>query len=257
MHILAVDDERPTLDELCAQLRTVVPGATIFPFQDGDAALAFVPPTAYDIAFVDIQLWGTDGLSVAKELLRRYPQINLIFTTGYQEYATAAFSLYASGYVMKPITEEKLRRELQHLRRPLCTKPHRVVARTFGNFELFIDGSPVAFRYTKTHELIAYLVDRAGALCTNGELTAILWEDGDNAQHVSYLKNLRADLISTLKCYGCEDILLCRRGRLGIVPEQLSCDYYNWRRGDNEGLNAYRGEYMSQYSWSEFFPGKL
>ena len=68
-------------------------------------------------------------------------------------------------------------------------------AQTFGNFELFVDGEPVAFKYNRTKEVVALLVNNRGAQTTNGEIIAALWEDdGDPEKKASYLRNLRQDL---------------------------------------------------------------
>ena len=54
-------------------------------------------------------------------------------------------------------------------------KKNKVRFQTFGNFEVFIDGQPVKFKYNMTKEMLAYLVDRNRALCTNNEIMAVLW----------------------------------------------------------------------------------
>ena len=101
--------------------------------------------------------------------------------------------------------------------------------------------------------LLAYLVDRAGAMCTNGEIAAALWgeEDGEESGHESYLKNLRADLSARMQECGCEAAFIHRRGLLGLVPDMLYCDYFSFLAGAKEVRRNYRGEYMSQYSWAE------
>ena len=130
--------------------------------------------------------------------------------------------------------------------------------RTFGNFEVFADSIPLRFKYVKTKELLAYLVDRCGALCSNREITAVLWEE-DGRDHASYLKSIRADLVTVLEEYGSGNVLVRRRGGIGIIPSKVVCDYYIYlnrmkHRGkpDSEPLYLeYRGEYMTQYSWAE------
>ncbi|MBQ5707801.1 MAG: two-component system response regulator, partial [Peptococcaceae bacterium] len=130
----------------------------------------------------------------------------------------------------------------------------RVRLQTFGNFEAYIDGKPMAFKYSKTKEVLAYLIDRKGALCTLTELQAILFED--DYGHESYMKSLRRDLLDTLEAVECEHIISQQRGKLGIVPEEVDCDYYDWCNGKRGG-RVWNGEYMAQYSWSEYTAGVL
>lgn len=119
-----------------------------------------------------------------------------------------------------------------------------------------MDNKPVKFQYTKTKELVAYLVDRTGATVTTKELLSVLWEDESFNSHVSYFKNIRSDLLSTLAELGCDDIILRIRGGLSILPDKVDCDYFDYLRG-NTSKSTYLGEYMTQYSWAEYTHGLL
>jgi two-component system, LytTR family, response regulator len=156
---------------------------------------------------------------------------------------------------MKPITPQKITEELENLRNPIAPADcGRLRVQTFGNFEVFADGQALRFKYSKTLELLAYLVDRRGALCTNNELMAVLWGDEVNE---SYFKKLRSDLSHTFAEQGYGDVLVKQWGKLGISAEKLSCDYYDWTAGKLQAINAYQGEYMTQYSWAEATLGKM
>ena len=255
MLVVALDDERIALENLTDALRKAIPEAELHSFRRSDELIDFASRTGIDIAFLDIKIRSENGIAVAKYLIERNPRINLIFTTGYAEYAPQAFSIHASGYILKPVTAEKIREEMDHLRYPLQegTLP-RVRIRAFGRFEVYIDGIPAVFRYAKTREFLAVLVDQKGALCSTGTLAACLWEDDDPDAHKSYLKNLRSDLVNSLASYGCEDILARGKGTIGILPTKVNCDYFNYLRGRSRkgSIDDYRGEYMSQYSWAEY-----
>lgn len=196
MRILAVDDERIALESLMKTLKKAVPEAEIQGFRMGKKALEYVRGVPCDIAFLDIELRDVKGIDLAAALKEINPNINIIFTTGYSEYAAEAFLIHASGYVMKPVTLEKIERELSELRYQIeLPSRKKVYIRTFGDFEVFdSEGRPLKFRYKKTKELLAYLVDRKGALCSMQECMEILWGDEDAGSHVSYIKNLRTDL---------------------------------------------------------------
>lgn len=63
---------------------------------------------APDVLFLDIQMPGTDGMDVAKELRRRRWNTILIFVTALSEYVYDAFDVGAFHYLVKPFTAEKL-----------------------------------------------------------------------------------------------------------------------------------------------------
>lgn len=257
MNIVAADDEKIALEGLVSSILEILPEAKVQGFQYGNEVLEFVECHQCDIAFLDIKMRGMDGISLAKKLKIINPQINIIFTTGYSEYASDAFELHASGYVMKPVTPDKIKNEIDNLRHPIpLSHKNKLTVKTFGNFECFIQGKPLEFHYNKTRELLAYLIDCNGSLCTNGEIVAVLWEDKVKTSSIySYLRNLYADLIHTLEKYGCQDAIIKQRGRIGVDPKKIDCDYYDWLEGKVYAINAFKGEYMRQYSWSEFSLG--
>ena len=249
MIVIAVDDERIALENLVESIQQASPNAQIHRFRYPEDALDFAKENYADVAFLDVEMMGMNGVELAEKLKFFYPDINIIFSTGYDHYRDAAFDLHASGYLTKPITPEKVKKELDNLRRPVRNQK-RIQIRTFGNFEVYLDGKPVNFKYSKTKEMLAYLVDRRGALCTNGEIMAILFED-DNG-HEAYFRSLRKDLTDVLEMAGCSGILSQQRGRIGIVPYMVDCDYFSWCDGDRSVINRFHGEYMNQYSWGEY-----
>ena len=253
MKIIAVDDERIALEGLLDVIREAVPEAELTGFEYPEDALDFVDKHDCNIAFLDVEMVDMSGVELAEQLKLRNRDINIIFATGFEEYRKEAYDLHASGYLTKPITIEKVKKELYDLRRPIPQRK-RMRVQAFGNFEVFIDGNPISFKYNKTKEVLAYLIDRKGALCTLGELQAVIFED--DGSHESYMKSLRRDLLETLEGIGCSNVLAQQRGKLGIVPERLDCDYYDWCEGKRMGI-VWRGEYMAQYSWSEYTAGVL
>lgn len=175
------------------------------------------------------------------------------------EYAASAIALRVSGYVSKPITPEKIRCEMDELRNSIEEEPkEKIRVKAFGNFEVYIGDKLLKFQNSKTKELFAYLIDRNGSMCTKREIINVLWDDDENAfRHNSYMNKLRCDLIKTLENEGCRDALISKRGILGVWPDKVHCDYFEYLKGTASGLNAYRGEYMTQYSWSERTHGLL
>ena len=249
MKIIAVDDEKIALEALSGAIKAVVAEDEVISFRYPEDALEYAKENLCDIAFLDIEMVGMSGVELAEELKKYNAEINIVFCTGYGNYRDKAFELHASGYLMKPITPEKVKRELENLRRPIFEKK-RLKVQTFGNFEVYIDGRPLVFKYRRTKELFAYLVDRVGALCSVGEIMGILFEEESGRE--DYFQKLRRDLLSTLEEVGCENVIVHKRGMLGVVITEIQCDYYDCLNKKKNFATSYFGEYMSQYSFAEY-----
>ena len=250
MRVLLVDDEELQLIRLAAAVRKVLPAdATYLRYVNPVQALQETAGQKLDLAFLDIEMPVINGIQLAKKLKEVNPKLNIIFVTAYDHYAQNAYALHASGYLTKPVNEEKVREEVENLRYPVAlkaTKPLQV--KCFGNFEVFAGGVPVKFQYRKTKELLAYLIDREGAAININQLNAVLWEE----DHKSYLRNLIADLQTTLDAVGAHGVFVKRRNECFIDVKQVDCDAYEYRRNNPNAVLAYRAEYMMQYPWASF-----
>lgn len=263
MVILAVDDEKLALEALTEAVKTASPESEVYGFRRASEALEFAEQGPCDAAFLDISMRDMSGVDLAERLIALHEKINIIFTTGYSEYAGRAYEMHASGYIMKPVTPEKVKEELIRLRYDVPEKEApKLYVRAFGNFEVYMEGGrPLRFFSAKSKELFAYLIDRNGAVCSDQEVIAALWEDDgpDSSDHTSYYRKSKRELRLALEENGFGDILVRVRGGIGILPDKVNCDYYEYlRNGGRSGASySYRGEYMSQYSWSEFTHGLL
>ena len=259
MNIIAVDDEQLALIDLQTAIKEALPESSLSCFDVPDHALKFAGENRVDVAFLDINMGGMNGLHLAKHLKEINGNTNIIFVTGYTQYALDAFSLHASGYILKPITADAVFEAMKHLNRPVKqAADKRLRIQTFGNFEVFVDEKPLCFARSKTKELFAYLVYRNGALCNNNEIVAVLWEDMPDADNLqSYYRHLVADLTKTLANNNIGSMLVKKRGHLAVDPGAFQCDLYDFYNGKADAVNRYAGEYMAQYSWAEFINGYL
>lgn len=250
MRIVAVDDEPLMLEKIKRSIQEAEPDSQLYTFENPKDVLSFAKTHKVDVFFLDVHMSGMDGVTLAKNIKLIQPRVNIIFSTGYSEYMPDAFLLNVSGYLLKPITTKQVREQLDILRFPVHTQiTEKIRLQCFGNFDAFLDNHPIHFRHGKTKEILAYLTFRRGATCTNNEIMAAIWEDDS---HKSYFRDLRKDLVSTLNMHGCADIIEISRGKMALITEKVECDYYRWLNGIIDGINAYQGEFMSQYSWAEF-----
>ena len=259
MNILAVDDEYYALELLKHSLEEVASGATVYLCRDVRSALSTAQEQKIDVAFLDIHMPEMSGIELARELKMINPKVNIIFATGFSEHMKEGIDLRMSGYIMKPVTPEAVRTELENLRNPVeWNIEKRVKILTFGNFDVFVDGSPLRFERKQAKEILAYLVDKRGTSATYAELAAMLWEDEDYDR--TKQKNLQvyiASLVKSLLAVDVKDLILKNRQGILLNTRIVDCDYYRFLEGDVRAINSFTGQYMSAYSWAEFTVGYL
>ena len=177
--------------------------------------------------------------------------------TGYDKYAVSAFALHASGYLLKPVDTDELKRELTFLYGDIPA-PHAIRVQTFGGFEVWVNGAPLAFSRAKAKELFACLIDRRGAGLTTREACSLLWEDGVyNIARKNYFQTIVHDLRSTLRQAGIEHILVKSHNSISVRADEIDCDSYRFLDGEPQAVNSYRHNYLPSYSWAEFSVGKM
>ena len=117
--IIMVEDEPIILTGFIHILEDTLPDIQTFGFMTAKEAVRFAGGTRVDVAFMDIELCGESGIELAEELCVLNPHTNIIFLTGHPEYAGEALNLHCSGYILKPLTPEKIKNEIAHLRYPV------------------------------------------------------------------------------------------------------------------------------------------
>jgi DNA-binding LytR/AlgR family response regulator len=120
MKAIIAEDEPLLAQQLKALLGRAWPELSIVAIAgNGPAALEAIEREQPEVAFLDIHMPGMTGLEVAEELAdrlgERVPAI--VFVTAYDEFALKAFDLAAADYLLKPVTEERLARCIERLKR--------------------------------------------------------------------------------------------------------------------------------------------
>ena len=255
MRILCVDDEPLALEMLTQAIEEAIPDADLYPFRKQSELLADAKENGCDIAFLDIHMRGMNGVELAKGLKQINPKMNIIFVTGYDEYTGDAMRLHASGYILKPVTKEKIEEEISDLRFPIVPKNDALLkVQCFGNFDVFTpDGTPVHFERSKSKEVFAYLVHRHGSSCTIKEIAAALFEDEPyDSKQQAYVQKIMSAMMKSLKKVGAQKTVNKSYNSLSVNVNTLDCDYYRFADLDAGAVNAYQCEYMSQYYWADF-----
>jgi len=253
LNIIAVDDEKILLLDLEQVIKDTIIDCELSCFRKSKEALLYAQEHKIDIAFLDIEMGGMNGLQLAKALKEINGKTNIIFVTGYSEYALDSYKVPACDFIMKPVTKDAVLKAMDRLRNPIIKDGKRLKVQCFGNFDVFVDDKPLYFSRVKAKEIFAYLVSHKGARCNNNEIIAAIWEDKDDSDSLkSQFRTIVAELNQSLKDAGLDDVLIKERGYLAIVPDKFSCDMYEFCNADSTAVNKYNGEYMAQYSWAEF-----
>ena len=258
MIIYAIDDEPDALELLEIAIHDAIPGADVYLFDDPNAAIENAAEDLPEVVFSDIHMPGMTGLEFGKKLKTINTGTNLIFVTGYSEYAAAAIRVHASGYVMKPVTAEAIKEEMENLLFPVDISKEGLYARTFGNFDFLKNGEPVHFKRRKSKELLALLIDREGAEIKNELAATYLFEDTEYDEHTqNQITTIIADLVRSMKEIGADDLVIRGRASIRVDKQKFACDAYDYWEGKPYAMNLFHGEYMEDYSWSEYSKGKF
>lgn len=259
MRMIVVDDEPLALMDLMETLRKVEPDADVEGFGDAEAALESAARQRVDVAFLDIEMSEMNGLELAKRLKDIRGETNIIFATGFSEYAVDAFGMFASGYLLKPVAAEAIIKAMKNLRSPTprcANKQLRVQA--FGNFEVFVNGAPLRFSRRKSKELFAYLIHKRGTDCSTREIAAVLY--GDTPYTFSLQKQVQtiiSAMMHALQDAGKRDCIVRSYNKMAVDAEKIDCDLYRFLNREADAVNEYMGEYMANYSWADFVAGYL
>ncbi|MGP3561230.1 LytR/AlgR family response regulator transcription factor [Geobacillus sp. BK01] len=83
----------------------------------GEELLRLVLQEQPDIVLVDISMPGLDGMEAVKICKQLLPSVQVIFITGYDEFAVEAFEVSATDYIVKPIERTRLFYALEKARK--------------------------------------------------------------------------------------------------------------------------------------------
>lgn len=254
MRIVLLDDEILSLELLEDTIREVIPYAEIILFNSTTQFLEDLDNLMADVYFLDIQMSNHSGIDVAKKIKEKNEHSNLVFVTGYDNYKADAMDLYASAYLLKPVSVQIVREAFSHLRynihKELKAKPF---VQTFGIFTFFVDGLAITFHRRKSKELLAYLISRRGEIVSRQQLTYILYEDESHSRNSQKkLHTVYKALYSDLELVSAEHILRNQPEGLSIDANAITCDLYEYLDGNS---SLYDGYYMEDYAWGEQFKG--
>lgn len=237
MRAILVDDERLALRQLKKLLESRADDIEIIGmYTDPTEVAPAVKELEPDVVFLDIHMPGMNGLELGEMLQGLQPSLNVVFVTGYDQYAVQAFELYALDYVMKPISPIRLIKTMERIRsRAGATPPasgrekgqppvavgaapgvdyamerageENIDLRLccFGRLRYCKQGDapqPFKWRTSKAQELFAYLLHHRGRLVDRDTLVELLWPGFDMTRAAQQLYTTVYHIRQTLRSSG-------------------------------------------------------
>jgi DNA-binding LytR/AlgR family response regulator len=138
--LLAVDDERPALEDLVRMLEA---SSAVGRVESADSAASALvrlgEGSRFDALFLDVRMPGLDGLELAR-ILRRFEQPPaVVFVTAFDDHAVDAFELAVLDYLVKPVSRQRLDEALDRVGRAVGGGNVPVEAETLDDDVLPVD----------------------------------------------------------------------------------------------------------------------
>ncbi len=120
---IIVDDERLACDELTYLLKEFPDVEVVGTGKNGLEAVRMIEDLEPDLAFLDVQMPGLDGLGVIQRVRERnLPSPFFVLATAYEQYAVPAFRLETMDYLLKPVDKLRLTETIDRVRRLIQDK---------------------------------------------------------------------------------------------------------------------------------------
>lgn len=283
MKAVLLDDELLQLNKLKNILKNNFKKIEIVgAFEDPYELLDTIDALRADVVFLDIHLPGIHGIEVASIIQEKAPDMEIVFTTGYDQYAIEAFELFAFDYILKPIQLKRLEKTINRL---LDKKSPGTLGSTkqipkltincFQSLRLFSEeGSeiPIKWRTSKALELFAYFVHNKGKIIEREILLDLFWPDLDEGRGAQQLYTTIYHIRNTLKKEKIDSLQLIHSkeyygGYILKSDEKVSFETQQWESelksypsidkyneaGYESILLKYTGDYFASYdfTWAE------
>lgn len=115
IRILIVDDEKIERNGIKFLLKQLHMEAQIREAVNGVKALEALEEEPADILLTDIKMPFMDGLTLAENVVEKYPQTKMVIFSGYGEfeYARKAMKSGVNSYILKPVDPEEFRSTME------------------------------------------------------------------------------------------------------------------------------------------------
>ncbi|MFJ7738176.1 response regulator [Lysinibacillus sp. NPDC097287] len=272
MNIVIIDDEKMAVDVLSIMLKKLMQFSVCIKgtYTNAMDAFALLEKERVDVVFLDMEMIDIHGLHVAKKLLTRYPDLQIIFVTAHSQFAVDAFEIEATDYLLKPVRENRLLKALTKAQK-ICNQRLEIqpenekltmYAHTFGSFRLLDRHREIVkWRTRKVRELFLYLWFHKKRPLLNSVIMEELWPEAELERAGANLHTTIYQLRKILKENGSENPIELVNNHYQLNVE-INSDYedlmqllereHHDEQSIQHLLNYYEGDFLveEEYPWA-------
>lgn len=132
-----------------------------------------------------------------------------------------------------------------------------IFIRTFGYFDVFVDGVPILFRSEKAKELCSFgRSKRWIRKLVRGDIYSLENEPLSDQTRSRYRK-VAMRLKDTLEQFGVSEIMESTQGKRRIIADNVECDLFDYLIHGESASSRFLGSYLRNYSWGEITLSEL
>lgn len=269
---ILVDDEELSLQLLRKQLNKIGGVDVVATFSNGEEFLEEMKQIDFQVAFLDIEISGINGLELADIILDYNSNISIVFITAYRDFAIQAFEIHSLDYLLKPITESRLHKTINrlqhHIRTDLKNEQKLLTVQCFDEFIVYFNNEPLQWKTAKVKELFAYFIMNHKQYIHRDTIINQLWANIEYKKAkiqlhttLSYLRKL----LTSLGYNNC--IKFINQSYIFTLDSHVSCDMYEFDEIHKVShslttaidiqlleklVSLYNGDYMikNEYDWT-------
>jgi len=197
MKVILVDDEQLALNYLSVKLSKIKDVRVVDMCINPLLAEHSVRQNKPDVAFLDINMPEINGIELAERLLEIRPHLIIVFITAYNEYAVKAFELNALDYVLKPVSNQRLKKTIDRVRTELESLDIEIGENSeflhinlcnYLSFQLDREElNVIQWRTARARELFLYLLQNSQQYIRKEALVDVLWQDESTESSLQHL----------------------------------------------------------------------
>ncbi len=250
MKIIIIDDEIAALNTFFINLVDKTDYSYQMFNNNPISSLEYVASDKVDAAFLDINMPLINGVDLAEKLIEVDKEIAIVFISGYahnEDKTRQRIGDNLVGFCYKPYDHNVLVNIFNTIKLRKQNE-RQITIKSFGDFNIFIDGEPMCFTGKKTKELLALLVDKCGGYVSLETAVTSIWPDSPPGNGKRLYRDSVYKLRRDLSKYSL-DIVEFGWGKLRLVnSEKIQCDYWDYLKNYTP---FYCGTYMSpSYEWA-------